>query len=109
MNRHVYIVAGLLAVLLLPLLAGIAEGQTVVVTRSAPVVTYSYYSPPVVAPAPVVATTYRYGLLGRRSVTYYSYPAPVAAPVVTYYRAPRVVTYYNPPPVVTYYGPVICP
>jgi hypothetical protein len=59
----------------------------------APVVTSyyapTYYAPAYYAPAPVV-TTYRYGLLPRRSVTVSSYYAP--APVY-YAPAPRFVRY----------------
>jgi hypothetical protein len=81
----------------------------------APVVPPPPYHPPCVAPAPVpvpvAVTTYRYGLLGRRSVTTVTYGAPV--PVVA--PAPVVVSsYYPPPPVVVrprrvlrFYPPVI--
>jgi hypothetical protein len=93
-----------LAAAALPLAAGTAGAQTVIV-GSAPVV--SYYAPaPVVtyaAPAAVVttpyaySTTYRYGILPRHRYTvtnYYYTPATVVAPVVT--PAPAVRYYYAP-------------
>ena len=79
---------------------GRSTAQTVIVERP-PAVTY-YAPPAVVAPAPVTVTTYRYGLLPRRSVTVRSYAVPAPAPVVVYEprvgvrRPVRVVRYYTP-------------
>jgi len=89
------------------------------VVTSPPVVSYyysppvvSYYSPPVVsyysAPVatsystPVTVSTYRYGLLPRRTVTTVNYGPPV--PVTTYVPVapPVTVRYYYTPPVIVY-------
>jgi len=75
----------------------VAYSPPVVTTYASPVVT-TYASPVVTAyaaPAPVSVSTYRYGLVGRRSVTTVNYGAPVVgytAPVIT----PRRVGFYSP-------------
>src|SRR5262249_11771286 len=76
-----------------------STAQAVIVER--PAVTY-YALPPVVAPAPVTVTTYRYGLIPGRLVVR-SYTVPPPAPVVAY--EPRVIV-RRPLRVVRYYTPV---
>ncbi len=74
-----------------------------------PAPTIAYYTPPAVS-----YSTYRYGLLPRRTVTVANYYAPTVsyytpAPTVSYYTAPSVsyyaptVSYYAPAPTVSYY------